>query len=314
MYQVLSASPIEPTDGHVDLDFRRPEAWGPTQDGGGQGLAIMCGDEHAGPFVYLSCFPPMEDEMPRSFAHAHASDNWRISVRGTTNMGTDAYADGQFRFHDGGVPYASDNFAWGPDGGFGIIMFADRRGFAIQPVKSSIAERLEPQQRAVGEILGIDMMDPCPGAPAIVTTFGPTARGHLNQGFETAADWDVLVPGVRLSAALMGEREVGPAMLLIDADQGSVALPERVVGTEVLAALVAGSVSTGEVELDQGSVRLDESGVSAPAMVAGDDGAQLVVIVADRRALVDAVDGGAMAGWSDALRGVLDSLRDGLAA
>ena len=71
--------------------------------------------------------------MPLSFAHAHASDNWRISVRGTTNMGRDTYEQGQFRFHDGGVPYASDNFAWGPDGGYGIIMFADRRGFAIRP-------------------------------------------------------------------------------------------------------------------------------------------------------------------------------------
>ena len=77
--------------------------------------------------------------MPLSFSHSHPSDNWRISVRGTTNMGRDTYAQGQFRFHDGGVPYASDNFAWGPDGGYGIIMFADRRGFAIKPVKASIA-------------------------------------------------------------------------------------------------------------------------------------------------------------------------------
>ena len=52
--------------------------------------------------------------MPLSFAHPHASDDWRISVRGTTNMGRDAYEQGQFRFHDGGVPYASDDFAWGP--------------------------------------------------------------------------------------------------------------------------------------------------------------------------------------------------------
>ena len=82
--------------------------------------------------------------MPLSFAHAHASDNWRISVRGTTNMGRDTYEQGQFRFHDGGVPYASDNFAWGPEGGYGIIVFADRRGFAIRPVKAEIAERIMP--------------------------------------------------------------------------------------------------------------------------------------------------------------------------
>jgi len=91
-------------------------------------LPIMIGDDDCGPFVALSYVEPTSEQMPLSFAHAHASDNWRISVRGTTNMGRDAYEQGQFRFHDGGVPYASDNFAWGPDGGYGIIMFADRRG------------------------------------------------------------------------------------------------------------------------------------------------------------------------------------------
>ena len=35
-------------------------------------------------------------------------------MRGTTNMGHDTYEQGQWRFHDGGVPYASDNFAWDP--------------------------------------------------------------------------------------------------------------------------------------------------------------------------------------------------------
>ena len=118
--------------------------------------------------------------MPLSFAHAHASDNWRISVRGTTNMGRDTYEQGQFRFHDGGVPYASDNFAWGPDGGYGIIMFADRRGFAIRPVKAEIAEKVVPAQEAAGALLGIDMQDPCPGAPAIATTMGGTTRSHLD--------------------------------------------------------------------------------------------------------------------------------------
>src|SRR5919112_1315415 len=99
--------------------------------------------EHASMYRILSVTPPA-DQMPLSFAHAHASDNWRISVRGTTNMGRDAYAQGQWRFHDGGVPYASDNFAWGPEGGYGIIVFADRRGFAIEPVKASIATEVGP--------------------------------------------------------------------------------------------------------------------------------------------------------------------------
>jgi hypothetical protein len=104
-------------------------------------------------------------------------------------MGHDTYEQGQFRFHDGGVPYASDNFAWGPEGGYGIIAFADRRGFAILPVKADIAERVAPEQEVAGAFLGIDMQDPCPGAPAIATTMGPTTRAHLDGGFDSE-EWD----------------------------------------------------------------------------------------------------------------------------
>jgi len=73
-------------------------------------------------------------------------------------MGRDTYEQGQFRFHDGGGPYASDNFAWGPDGGYGIIMFADRRGFAIRPVKAEIAEQVEPEQELMGAALGLSLI------------------------------------------------------------------------------------------------------------------------------------------------------------
>ena len=75
---------------------------------------MLVGDERCGPFVALSYVAPSDEQMPLSFAHAYPSDNWRISVRGTTNMGRDTYEEhGQFRFHDGGVPYVSDNFGMG---------------------------------------------------------------------------------------------------------------------------------------------------------------------------------------------------------
>ena len=138
MYQVLASTPMPAVDGHIDATYTDRGGW--SQDLGATILPMMVGDDQSGPFVVLSYVEPSEEPMPLSFAHAHASDNWRISVRGTTNMGRDTYEQGQFRFHDGGVPYASDNFAWGPDGGYGIIMFADRRGFANRPVKAEIAK------------------------------------------------------------------------------------------------------------------------------------------------------------------------------
>lgn len=311
MYQILSTAPPVPVDGHVDVTYADRRGW--IDDMGATILPIMVGDDHCGPFVVLSYVEPSDEQMPLSFAHSHPSDNWRISVRGTTNMGRDTYEQGQFRFHDGGAPYASDNFAWGPDGGYGIIMFADRRGFAITPVKASIAERVAPQQAAAGAGLGIDMQDPCPGAPAIATTLGPTARAHLDGGFDTSDRWDEIAPGIRMAAGLAGEPTCGPVLVFLDCEPGCDALPGRSLGTEVIVAPVSGRIDAEGVTLAQGDVRLEEAGVPQPALVAGPEGVHLVVIFADRRALRRALDERALQGpLSDALSPVLEDLQSQL--
>lgn len=307
MYQILSSAPLSPIDGHVDVAFTERSTW--TEQMGATVLAILLGDEACGPFVVLSHVEATDEQMPLSFAHAHASDNWRISVRGTTNMGRDTYEQGQFRFHDGGVPYASDNFAWGPDGGFGIIMFADRRGFAILPVKAEIAERVGPEQEVAGAFLGIDMQDPCPGAPAIATTMGPTTRAHLDGGFDASDQWDEIAPGVRMAAGLAGEPTCGPVLVFLDAAAGTELVGSRSIGTEVIVAPVSGSVDAAGVDLAQGDVRVEEADTTHPALVAGPDGAQLVLIVADRRALRSALADDTMAGpLGAALSTTLDDL------
>lgn len=312
MYQILSSTPVEPVDGHVDLDFTDRDGWA---DGmGATVLAMLLGDEQCGPFIVLSHTEPTDEMMPLSFAHAHASDNWRISVQGTTNMGRDSYEQGQWRFHDGGVPYASDNFAWGPDGGYGIIMFADRRGFAIRPVKAEIAAKVAPEQEASGAFLGIDMQDPCPGAPAIATTMGPTERAHLDGGFDRSGEWDEIATGVRMAAGLAGEPTSGPVLVFLDCAAGVEALPTRSIGTETIIAPVSGWLEVVGTTLAQGDVRVEEAGIEHPALVAGPDGAQLVAIFADRGALRSALDDGTVAApLGDALTTVLAELQGQLA-
>jgi hypothetical protein len=294
MYQVLTTTPMPAVDGHIDATYT--DRNGSPEDLGATNLPMLVGDDRCGPFVVLSYVEPSAEQMPLSFAHAHASDNWRISVRGTTNMGHDTYEQGQFRFHDGGVPYASDNFAWGPDGGYGSIMFADRRGFAIRPVKAEIAEKVVPAQQAAGALLGIDLQDPCPGAPAIATTMGRTRRAHLDGGFDTSDRWDEIAPGIRMAAGLAGEPTSGPVLVFLDCAAGREAVPGRILGTETIVAPVTGSVDAAGTTLAQGDVRIEEADVEHPALVAGPDGAQLVLIVADRRALGSALADGTVGG------------------
>ncbi len=308
MVRILSTTPVEAVDGHVDASYTDRAGWHDSM--GATILPIMVGDDRCGPFIVLSYVEPTDEQMPLSFAHAHPSDNWRISVRGTTNMGRDTYEQGQFRFHDGGVPYASDNFAWGPDGGYGIIMFADRRGFAIRPVKAEIAERVVPQQEASGAALGIDMRDPCPGAPAIATTMGRTTRAHLDGGFDTSEEWSEIAPGVRMAAGLAGEPTCGPVLVFLDCAPGCEAVPARSIASETVLAPVSGSVAAAGDTLTQGDVRVEHADVEHPALVAGSDGAQLVVIFADRRALRSALDEGTLAGTlGSALSRVLTDLQ-----
>jgi hypothetical protein len=294
MYRILSSTPKVAVDGHVDLTYTDRDGW--SENMGATILPIMVGDDRCGPFIVLSHVEPSEEQMPLSFAHAHPSDNWRISVQGTTNMGRDTYEQGQFRFHDGGVPYASDNFAWGPDGGYGIIMFADRRGFAIRPVKAEIAERVGPEQEVAGAALGIDMRDPCPGAPAIATTMGPTTRAHLDGGFDAADEWDEIGPGIRMAAGIAGEPSCGPVLVFLDCAAGCEAVPARSIGAETIVAPISGSVDAAGTTLRLGDVRLEEADVEHRPLVAGPEGAQLVVIFADRSALRAALDAGTMAG------------------
>ena len=292
-----------------DFSFRDVDQWG--DYAGGRSLVVLFGDETAGPFAFFSSMPPMDDEMERAFAHGHDADNWRISVQGTTNMGNDTYLDGQFRYQDGGVPYPGDNVAWGPDGGFGLVMFGDRRGFPIRPVKASIAEKVVPEQLAAASALGIAVEHPLPDAPAIATTEGGTERGHRNDGFESAAEWTELVPGVRCSAALLGDRECGPMLLHLDADAGAQVLPAHTAATEFLMVLARGSMtSTSGAQLGLGDLRVAADEHARDGFVAGKDGVQLTIVIGDRQA-VDGIEvGDDGAAWHEALV----SMRDALAA
>jgi hypothetical protein len=49
-------------------------------------------------------------------------------------MGPARYGPGEFRFQQGWKPYGADGVAAGPDGGWTVLMFADRRGVRVPGV------------------------------------------------------------------------------------------------------------------------------------------------------------------------------------
>ena len=273
------------------LSFRETEQWidfSGASSISGKSLALLIGDPNCGPSISLTSRPPEEEEMQRAPAHGHPSDNWRISIQGTTNMGKYAYGPGQFRFQDAGIPYAGDNLAWGPDGGFGIIMFADRRGSPIRFVEPDHEYQAGADEgaRAFADKFGFELCDPCPGA--IHTTLGKTKHGHLDTSFDESDSWTEVTPGVRLAVSLLGEVKAGP---VLRCDPGTPVCPAGTVGTEVFHAIVAGSCDV------EGSTRkLGDAWVTAPGpqpeVVAGADGLSHIIVFGDRRALADFVASG----------------------
>ena len=95
-----------------------------------------------------------------------------------------------------------------------------------------------------------------------------------------------------------------------DSGAGTEAVPARTIGSETIIAPVSGSLDAAGVTLSQGDVRLEEADVDHPALMAGPDGAQIVVIFADRRELRSALDNGRMSGTlGAALSPVLEDLQ-----
>jgi hypothetical protein len=99
-------------------------------------------------------------------------------------------------------------------------------------------------------------------------------------------------------------------LVFVDCAAGTEAVPARAIGSETLVAPVSGSIDVAGVTMNQGDVRVEEAEVDHPALVAGPDGAQVVIIFADRRKLRSALDDARLTGaLGAALSRVLEDLQ-----
>jgi hypothetical protein len=277
----------------------------------GRMQVFLLGDDEQGPFVLLSAFPPSDRPMELGVAHGHDSDNWRITLLGESHMGTASYGAGQFRFQDGGVPYGPDDHATGPEGGYHLIMFGDRRGFPVKPVKSELKESFKQAALKSSERLAIPILDPYPAeAHGLRTSLGKTKKGGgLEGSFHDSESWIEVRPGVRGAIALLGTPEAGPIILLLKCEPGAVAAPPCEWSTEVLMMVVEGSCAIDDDSLELGDVRIQLPEQPLGTVRAGSAGLSLVVLIADRRSFPPRDINGPGAGtWERALHGVIDDL------
>ena len=283
-------------DGHIDLSMNRPEEWAyPEGMGVANGTYAHIGDATCGPVMFFFAVQPGID-LPESPAHGHASDNWRMSMRGVLPMGRERYGPGDFRFQQGWKPYGSDSMSTGPHGGWAALVFGDRRGTKIRPVREE--EGYFPDETSICEWahLAGDQASDDPragsGPAGLVTSAGEISGARVNGSFAAAGLWPEVGDGIRAIGALMGDAGCGPVMVHADVAPGCLASPAGVLQTEVIRLVVAGSCTVGSETYEAGDIRIQDSGARCEAVAAGAEGLHEVVLYGDRRALAD--HGGAL--------------------
>ena len=309
MLQTFPKLDDDSKNGRLNLSFRATENW--PEFLGTKGLTLLLGDDTAGPYVYFSSSKPMHEQMKVGVAHGHDADNWRISIQGTTNVGKYAYTERQFRFQDGGIPYPGDNFTWGPEGGFGIVIFADRRGFPVRPVDPAVSAKAAAAQQPMVERLNIELTHPCPGAPAIRTTLGTTQHGHLDSSFDIAASWPEIAPGTRAAVAILGEPNVGPVMVMLHSIPGAQLVPAYSLTSETLHIVVDGTCQVAGETKRVGEFWTQAAGPQ-PQVITGTEGASHVVLIGNRQSVagINATKADTWGStWVDKLREITAELR-----
>lgn len=325
---MLKIAGREATDDEViDLSYAEARSWNdppfltdlPEEMRQAHFAAVTFGADRVGPALYIFAMEPGSN-YPDGEAHMHASDNWRIALKGELPVGRKKYGPGEFRFNAGWRAYPSDNGAQGPEGGWSAVFFADRRGTAVRPVSTSLTE----DQAAVfegaflvsdwAEVGGdvVDLEDTADESCLLTTLGSLNNTGYLNGSFDDREGWHRDEAGRVVAGALMGHASMGPIVLLSHAPAGPIEVPDRSLDTDVVRIVVNGSCTVDGRSYEAGDIRLQKAGAPSGGSVAGSDGVDEVVIVGDRRVAFSSLrDQG---GWSPAARQVLEALESQLRA
>ncbi len=293
-------------DGGVAEVSYRSQQWPGLQFNGhtSSQVSMRLGDPVSGPYVTLSvATPDAEDAWTRT--HSHGTDQFRVIMRGTTRaVGRHVLGPGQFAFQEAGMLYR-EGIGGRDDDVWTFLVLGDRRGsLGSMPRGDNGNPKFDvPEEMLKAYAAAAASLPGGPnGVPGVVTTLGSCRQGYLGGSFADAGrdgdGWRALAPGVTAGAAAWGDKESGPVALLVHAAPRSAALPRLTTGTESVFLVVGGSCMVGEAELSGGDLRVTAPDLALNPVMAGDEGLDALLFVADRRAL-PAVDGDAV--WQDAI-------------
>jgi hypothetical protein len=284
-----------------DLSFATASSWsGP--GGIPNAAAAFVGDPVTGPMIVMSSSPPPSEEElaaePQlSPPHGHRSDSFRFTIRGSYIVGQSTYPPGTFRFQAAGQYYGRDGLVPGSDGGWGVVMMGDRRGWHQRPTRDRDRPAVDANHGLLGGWVGDAIPTLLPEADwgaelaGMATTFGaPSKVGNVDGSFAQVEAWQRVGTGSRLAVAVLGEKSTGPVVLLTTSGAGQLAAPACTFGADSARFTTGGSCQIGDVHHVAGDIRIQADGVPWDRVVAGPEGLDDVFVIADRRHAVPTVD------------------------
>lgn len=124
-----------------------------------------------------------------------------------------------------------------------------------------------------------------PPLPSVATTIGSCRHGFLLGSFDANDGKRELGEGVQVTASMWGDRASGPVMLMIKGEAGATVIPGFTSATETMCVLASGSCRIGATSYNFGDLRIQAADLHQEEVTAGPEGVELMLLIADRRAL-----------------------------
>ncbi|MBZ4521864.1 hypothetical protein [Mycobacterium avium] len=267
---------------HLDISYRAGADWPSMTPAGSLKLyAFGIGDPQAGPMVQLGLVTSLPEELLDwrhviDPPHFHGTDQFRVLAGGEWTVGGKPLHTGDFLFQEAGKVYrehpASDDPAWI------VLVIGDRRGvlptIMNEADKATLIDGGDNFRAADAE----DYAHPAgpKGIAAIETSDGGCSRGYLQRSI---SDLEEGTP----FRGTFGDAEVGPSVLMLRSAPDQTVRPASVCGTEQFLIVTAGSATIGPDSYQRGDMRVQRADQPMAPIVAGADGCELTILIADRR-------------------------------
>lgn len=279
----ISDGELSLDQGHLDISFAERKGWATHEAYGNVETppTISLGDPKSGPAISLSLHPGGPGPGYRTPTHYHGTDQFRMLLKGRAERAISRLKleARQFAFQEAGMPYR-EGFS-GEEVVWAMLIRGDRRGSAATAPAADSSER--PAEHALA------MANENPGGPAgipsVATTFGSCRNGFLLGSLDMRDGWRGLGEGVQVAAGMWGDRATGPLILMIKGEPGATAIPAFTSATETMCVLAAGSCRIGGANYELGDLHIQAADAPQEEVTAGPQGVELMLLVADRRAL-----------------------------